>query len=309
MRNTGIDCYDLIIYGTSDSYDKYFEKLIVGFRYSNVRIIGFFCTNYTGYRMIDCIPILEAEDILNLEFDYIINICNDIIYNQSLNILSYLKVDNSKIIPGYVFSLPCFEWNRYIKLRKKVPSIISHHCFAGFLYNSLGIQFQSPFINLFLNKSDIGKVYTNLRYYLEQQPIYVRDEYEPNLRRNYPVLKLDDVLLFCNHYIDADEAISAWNRRVDRVDYDNLLFEMVIEDDEDIRVFEQLQGNRVGFSSIDYRNERVIWLPYKNDYYRNEFQCLSQMVNLQVSRNIIDLRAIDVFKLLCGEKDFIRAIR
>lgn len=62
----------------------------------------------------------------------------------------------------------------------------------------------------------------NLKYYMDQPLSYVRESYDAFLDRNYPVMRLDDIEVHCNHYDSPEDAILKWNERKEKIDYDHL---------------------------------------------------------------------------------------
>lgn len=80
---------------------------------------------------------------------------------------------------------------------------------------------------------DYIKFIYRLKYYLDQPLVvvtYQESKYKDILikkgQTHCLVGKLDDVEIVLLHYQDKDDAIEKWNRRVRRVNYDNLIFKM-----------------------------------------------------------------------------------
>lgn len=69
-------------------------------------------------------------------------------------ILELLNISREKVIPVRVFRLLSFDLNRYIKVKESRVSIITNHCWRGYTYHYLGMQFLSPFINIFVEEED-----------------------------------------------------------------------------------------------------------------------------------------------------------
>ncbi len=88
--------------------------------------------------------------------------------------------------------------------------------YRGVIYHRLGKQFLSPTINLWMHQRDFIKFATNLAYYISLELEFVDTEYD------YPVGKLDDILIYFNHSNDKEEASADWNKRKKRINYNNL---------------------------------------------------------------------------------------
>lgn len=141
----------------------------------------------------------------------------------------FLKKVIDYIDDRILFSIKEFHRKQYEKLyfkklRKRLKitefSLFSPNCYAGKLYHRLGLQFQSPTINLlFPIKKQYLKFLSNLEYYLSKDLHFIDDpEYD------VPVAMLEDIKLVFVHYRTQEEAEISWNKRKTRVNYDKLLF-------------------------------------------------------------------------------------
>lgn len=72
------------------------------------------------------------------------------------------------MIPIRVFQIPCFDFLEYVQLKRNSVSIISDDCWEGNVYNYLGLRFDSPFINFFINNNDFIKMISNFENYIEK---------------------------------------------------------------------------------------------------------------------------------------------
>ena len=110
------------------------------------------------------------------------------------------------------------------KIKRRSFTLISQNCVGGVIYNMLKMPFLSPTINLFIEDEDFIKLIENPKYYFSIEPEPYMEEYrEPaDETIKYPLIKVDDIIVYCRHYENCQEAIDAWNRRRIRVDYDNI---------------------------------------------------------------------------------------
>lgn len=124
-------------------------------------------------------------------------------------------------------------------------SIISQNCIGGVLYHDLGQSFRSPTINLYMNAKDFAKFATDLRGYLSL-PLQMHWEEE------YPIGLLGDITIRFMHYDTCTDAVCAWQRRCDRIDWDRIL---VLTTDRDgftnaeFEMWKQLPYPKVLFTS------------------------------------------------------------
>ena len=110
------------------------------------------------------------------------------------------------------------------RLKNKDFSLFSPNCYAGLIYHRLGLQFKSPTINmLFPSKKEYLKFVSDLKRYLSYELVESKDERFP-----YPVGMIGDVELVFNHYKSFDEAKNAWNKRKQRINFDNIFTQIAI---------------------------------------------------------------------------------
>ncbi len=115
--------------------------------------------------------------------------------------------------------------SRYIDRSYNGISIFSNNCWGGFAAHTLGIRFCSPTVNLWIADQDFLRFLENLKYYLSLEPVMTgwsgaRSCYD---MERYPMLSVGDITLQCNHDTDPDVAIEKWQRRKQRVNYDNMI--------------------------------------------------------------------------------------
>ena len=104
------------------------------------------------------------------------------------------------------------------RLKNKDISIISSNCAGGILYHWLGLEFKSPFINLFLSNEDFLEVCESFEEFLMSE--IVEDVYSS---KPYPVGIINNkVRINFMHYDSFETAVRKWNERKLRLCKDNL---------------------------------------------------------------------------------------
>lgn len=118
-------------------------------------------------------------------------------------------------------------------------TLICQNCIGGVFYQDMGLRFDSPTVGLFLKGGDFVKFATNLHRYMAMELQVHWDE-------EYPVGKLDDIEIHFMHYETCSQALQDWNRRRERIHWENIVL---------------LCTDRDGFSAEDF----ALWtkLPYK----------------------------------------------
>lgn len=158
-----------------------------------------------------------------------------------------------KVLNDRIINKACEE------LKTENFTIISQNCIGGVFYHDMGLQFQSPTINLFFEAPDFLKFVTNLHCYIEKQP----DMY---WGKDYPIGELGDIKVHFMHYSTCREAMNAWARRKERIDYDRIVILATDRDgftDEEFRKWKALPYQKVLFTvNAEYRGEKgVIYYP------------------------------------------------
>ena len=110
-------------------------------------------------------------------------------------------------------------------------SIISSNCIAGAFSRQFNLSYKSPFEALFVvNFNQLSK---NLIYYMSQEfdfispddSIHLDSMKKQEIYNTYPIAKYKEsnIEIHFMHYHSQEEALEKWNRRKQRIDYNNML--------------------------------------------------------------------------------------
>lgn len=111
------------------------------------------------------------------------------------------------------------------RLKNTDFSIFSNNCNGACICHDLGLQFRSPFVNLWLTAEDFVTFLEAPKEYLSA-PLEFLEQKEVS----YPVARLKDITLYFQHYETEQEAAEQWRRRSARVNWDNLFVLMTDRD-------------------------------------------------------------------------------
>lgn len=159
-------------------------------------------------------------------------------------------INRNRFISKYIY--PLIRKNDRTRLSNKKFTIISDNCWGGQIYQELNVPYSTPFVGLFVFSPDYVKLLENLEYYLNLELQFIQNSKYGEFK--YPVGVLDDVEIHFLHYSGEKEAKEKWDRRVKRINWDNILVKM---NDADlcnldlIRRYDQLKYNKVFFSAKD----------------------------------------------------------
>lgn len=145
-----------------------------------------------------------------------------------------------------------YEKNLQRRIKNDGFTILCSNCMGGVIYHRLNKQFLSPTINLWMHQSDFLKFVKNLEGYIEKELEFVKTEYD------YPVGKLGDIKIYFNHSKTQSEARANWNRRKERIQYDNLYIIMYDRDgitkDDILSLNDVVCKNKIVFSDKQYKD-------------------------------------------------------
>jgi len=299
--------YNVIVWGNRTNYDFNKKWLEVEILKNNMQIVGIVFNEKGLFKKIDDIEVLDIESLLCLEYDYIIDM-NENAQDKVCRIIELLQISREMIIPIRIFRQPFFDLDRWVKDKKENVSIISSHCWGGVVYNTLGLPFASPTINMFFPIDDFLKMAKNVKHYMNESLELIREEYEVNLQRNYPVVKLDDIVIHCNHYRNFVEAEQTWERRTQRINYESIFIEMTAKTHEQIAEFLRLPyEKKICFTALPCNETNVVSI------YNQQFQNLYgdrewQFALGTASEHFSECKQYDLLKLLSGETNFFRVV-
>ena len=135
------------------------------------------------------------------------------------------------------------------RLERTDFTIISNNCWGGHCYEYFGLPKQSPTVGAFFFVSEYISFVKNLRKNLSKEILFIdmtqSKHYDFLKRKNIhcPIGLLDDVEIFFLHYPNEKIVKEKWERRVNRVNWDNLIFKFSMMNDcslHDLKDFDEL---------------------------------------------------------------------
>lgn len=245
----------IVLIGKLHEYQSNFNLINSQIKNESITVVGMILEG-TLYKSLDNIPVYNSlSQIKDLKFDYFVLLNDDKQYYNTILVTGYKQ----KIIPIRVFQIPYFNFSKYQQILENPPSIICRHCWGGLLYHTLGLQFQSPFINMFIRDTDFNKLAKNFNHYMQQELVFHKQGHDPILNHNYPIVKLDDITIYFNHYASFEEARSKWEERKKRINYDNLFFETTTEEKNVALEFNSIQlPRKICFTRFNINSPYIV---------------------------------------------------
>lgn len=294
--------YNIAIIYMGESYEQHLNTIKLQELLGKITVIGIGCQDVRT-KYIDGYPIYSVEEVLGMQYDYLLIGGQKENFAQIKQLLVKIGVDKSKVFSLEIFSLPLFDFERYVQVAEKNISIISNHCWGGYTYHSLRAEFLSPFINMFITQDDYINLLEHFDEYMEEDVVYLKDAYETNLRRNYPIgiLEGSGIKLWFNHYETFEDAKQKWQQRKKRINKDALFIEMQTDDE---KILER-------FDALPFKH-KIAFVPFETTSKSGRsLKCFSELEKRGFAGLANDLAAgfkgyYDLLKLLNGEEDFCR---
>lgn len=166
-----------------------------------------------------------------------------------------------------------------------------NNCNAGVILHDLGLQFNSPTVNLFFYNDHFFKFCENLIYYLNQELYECKKPiYKP--MTSYPICNLgtgDNIIeLHFLHYRDFKEAKDSWERRKKRINLDNLYIMWTFFDKTDEKLLKRFDNlnfkNKVAFVEKEFPNYKSAF--HIKGYENTGLGVLTEYIGISGKRKI-----------------------
>ena len=127
-------------------------------------------------------------------------------------------------------------------------AIISNNCWGAEVYKDFCIPYNTPFVGLFIPPMCFVKLCKNVTHYLKKDLEFIEtSKYavygRTLLDQKYPLAVLEDVEIHFLHYHSEQEAASKWQRRLQKINKDNMLILYAARDyatSDSIKAFSEL---------------------------------------------------------------------
>jgi uncharacterized protein (DUF1919 family) len=136
-------------------------------------------------------------------------------------------------------------------------SIISSNCLGGIIYKDLGLPYKTPLVNMFMYCDCFVKMMADFKSYMEADLTFAnQSKYVSPDQITYPLGILKDIEIHFVHVKNTSDAMSSWNRRKTRINYDKMIVMMCERDgcsEDAIRKFDQLPfEHKICFTVREY---------------------------------------------------------
>ena len=167
------------------------------------------------------------------------------------------------------------------------------------MYKKFNLKYNTPFIGLFIFASDYIKLLQNFKDIICDNIFFIdpkESKYYKKLNRiDYPIGVIgDNIEIHFLHYKTREEAKEKWERRVKRINFENLLIKFSDRDlctERDIEEFCMLDyGKKLCFSAKEYPEFKEV-ISFKEFYglecVENEWLYYERYINIKKILNEI----------------------
>lgn len=160
------------------------------------------------------------------------------------------------------------------KLNNLDFTIFSNNCWGGICYEYFSLQKRSPTVGMYFFANEYIKFLNNIESYLSYDLEFAsvnESKYKEELLRrrqgNRLIGMLNDVEIIFLHYNDKIVAKDKWNRRVDRINWNNLIFKFSFMDlcsKEHIVQFENIMHEKINKSTFNQNIRSIVFVPTRD---------------------------------------------
>ena len=215
-------------------------------------------------REYDGLRVVPPAAILTLPFDYVYVVSRSYFSEIADDLMATWGIARSRILSFFLFTTQGMSLDLYEELSAKRWSILCNNCFGGLLSHQFGLEHRSPLKNLFITECDLIKYAENIEYYLAQEPVFDHWEQAKTIydKSRYPVLRLDDILLNCNHDTDPETALARYAHGAAKVDPEALMVVMITSDAKMENEFQRrpLGCPRLCISSVENHSPKTLYI-------------------------------------------------
>jgi uncharacterized protein (DUF1919 family) len=169
----------------------------------------------------------------------------------------------------------------------------------------LKLPFTSPFINTLMNEENYIRLTKDLRKYCEL-PL---EEVKSDKQYSAPMGRLGDVEIRFIHHSSFKSAKLDWDRRVTRINYDNIFTQLTSDGSLDVikEFLENPERRKVVFSTYPHEIENNVFISdWNSATIRMKYSYRFEIFVLGIVSKYVSSCPLDILKLLLGEGDYIK---
>lgn len=305
--------FKVIIWGCGLDFDLFYNSIMLQALQQKISIVAIISNGEPGLncRLINGVIKDIPDNLQKYKYDLIIVASKSKFYAIQEEAIKRTGISADKIVRGDLFLLPEFDIIKYLKIVKNTPSLICNTCLGGFIYHSLGLNFSTPYVNLRPHSDDD---YLTLLKDIKGFSSCILEKVCDADKYQWTQGKLcyneKTVILDFPHDIKFTQSFQDWERRKNRINYDNMIILMILDTDdyEKALKFDQLPyENKYLMSAEDYGLKSNVQIKSYTEYEYVEYRSLSAYIHSTFYSDFRGVKLLDVVRLMSNE-EFIRII-
>lgn len=158
--------------------------------------------------------------------------------------------------------------NRRKAVLNKNISILCNNCVGAMVLHDLGLRFNTPTVNLWFEPSNYILFLESLLK-VDEVHKYI-ESFEQGI--DYPIMSIDGrIKVYLKHYPSFEKGLEKWNKRIERINFSNLLVVLVERDGctyEDLKKFDSLPfKNKIALVHKPYEDIHCSYVVPSNTSY------------------------------------------
>jgi uncharacterized protein (DUF1919 family) len=172
----------------------------------------------------------------------------------------------------------CLHLDLKRKVKNRHFTIVSDNDWGKKVYDDLGMEYQSPFIGMYIFAPDYIELVSNFEHYMKSPLKFTLHSKYDGIKEIYPIGLLDHkVEIHFYSYKYKQTALEDWNERVKRINWEQLFFKFSDQYQcraECIETFNQLPlKNKVCFTAMPMGHlESIIYFSNQNSVSKIEHE-------------------------------------
>lgn len=272
MPAEGAPMKRVVVWGIGQAYETYLNNLMYEELKGNIKIVALITRLEDKYcRTKDGIEVITKDEVPGVAFDYLI-VSALSQYDEIKQEAADIGIQQEKIVRIDLLSIPLMDLGLYFCLLENPVTILSDDCWGGMVYHYLKLPFSSPLINTRVDRGEFERLITDPLYYLSTE---LKVERPGDLTRGeFPIGFLGEgsnrIRIDFMHEESFEKAKKSWDRRIKRVNPDNLFVKMgfpsYIKEDEKtycLQTFTAVKYKKILF----YYGDEIVQDCLKTDRY------------------------------------------
>lgn len=178
------------------------------------------------------------------------------------------------------------------KIKNKNLTIISNNCWGGIFYRNNNLEYLSPTLGMFFMADEYIKFIYEMKKYISAEINFVSIEdskyceYLKMIKYDGLIAKILDLEICFLHYDSEVEAREKWNRRKERINWDNILFKFNDQNlctYDNLKKFEEFEAkNKICFTAKKYPQLDTIQIKQfeKYNYVLDDIKSYKKYINM-----------------------------